>query len=265
MKVVVCVKQVPDSWADKSLQEADATVDRAAVDRVLNDLDEYAVEEALRLQEAHGGPEAVQVVVLSMGPSEAVDSIRKALQMGADSGILVADDALHGTDAMGTSAVLAAVLSAEQPDVLLFGIESTDAKMSVIPAMVAERLALPQLTAAQKVEVDPGARTARIERQTAQGHEIVEASLPAVISVVEKINEPRYPSFKGIMAAKKKPIETRSLADVGVEPSSVGLANAWSKVETFAARPPKPKGTVITDEGDGGSRIAAFLVEQKLI
>jgi electron transfer flavoprotein beta subunit len=265
MKVVVCVKQVPDSWAQKSLRESDSTVDRAAADRVLNDLDEYAVEEALRLQEAHGGPEAVEVVVMSMGPSEAVDSIRKALQMGADSGIHITDDALHGTDAMGTSAVLAAALHAQSADVLLFGIESTDAKMSVIPAMVAERLSLPQLTAAQKVQIDPAARTARIERQTAQGHEVVEASLPAVVSVVEKINEPRYPSFKGIMAAKKKPIETLSLADVGVSAESVGLANAWTRVDSFAARPPKAKGTVITDDGDGGSRIASFLVEQKLI
>jgi electron transfer flavoprotein beta subunit len=265
MKIVVCVKQVPDSWAQKSLRESDSTLDRAATDRVLNDLDEYAVEEALRLQEAHGGPESVQIVVLSMGPAEAIDSIRKALQMGADSGIHVLDDALHGTDALGTSAVLAAAVGRTEADLVVFGIESTDAKMSVIPSMVAERLALPQLTAAQRVAVDPAGRTARIERQTPTGHEVVESSLPAVISVVEKINEPRYPSFKGIMAAKKKPVETLSLADLGVEASAVGLANAWSRVESFAARPPKAKGTVITDEGDGGSRIAAFLVDQKLI
>jgi electron transfer flavoprotein beta subunit len=265
MKVVVCVKQVPDSWAQKSLREVDSTLDRAAADRVLNDLDEYAVEEALRIQEAHGGPEAVEIVVLSMGPVEAVDSIRKALQMGADSGVHITDEALHGTDAMGTSAVLAAAVTAESPDIVMFGIESTDAKMSVIPAMIAERLSLPQLTAAQKVDVDPSAGTARIERQTAQGHEVVEAALPVLISVVEKINEPRYPSFKGIMAAKKKPIETRGLADLGIDASSVGLAHAWTQVDSFAARPPKAKGTIVTDEGEGGSRIAAFLVEQKLI
>ena len=258
MKIVVCVKQVPDSWAEKKLG-SDSTLDRAAADRVLNDLDEYAVEEALKLQESHGA----QVVVLSMGPGEAADSIRKALQMGADSGIHICDDALHGTDALGTSLVLAAALATQNADLILFGIESTDAKMSVIPAMVAERLSLPQLTAAQKVTVDSGAVT--IERQTSSGYDLVRAAMPAVVSVVEKINEPRYPSFKGIMAAKKKEIASKSLADLGVNASSVGLANSWSQVDGFAARPPKSKGTIITDDGDGGARVAAFLSEQKLL
>lgn len=264
MKVVVCVKQVPDSWASKQLRSDDSTLDRAAADRVLNDLDEYAVEEALRIQEAHGA-DNVQVVVLSMGPTEAADSIRKALQMGADSAIHVCDDALHGTDALGTSLVLAAALATQNADLILFGIESTDAKMSVIPAMVAERLSLPQMTAAQKLTVDPAAKTVQIERQTAVGYDVVDSALPAVVSVVEKINEPRYPSFKGIMAAKKKPIDTVSLNDLGVDAGSVGLSNSWSQVASFAARPAKAKGTVITDEGDGGTRIAQFLADQKLL
>ena len=265
MKIVVCVKQVPDSWASKHLRADDSTLDRAGADRVLNDLDEYAVEEALRLQEQHGGQNNVEIVVLSMGPTEAVDSRRKALQMGADSAVHVCDDALHGTDALGTSLVLSAALAAQNPDVILFGIESTDAKMSVIPAMVAQRLSLPHMTAAQKVEIDPTAGSARIERQTAQGYDVVESTLPAVISVVEKINEPRYPSFKGIMAAKKKPIDTLALADLGVDSSHVGLSNSWSQVASFAQRPPKDKGTVITDEGDGGTRVATFLADHKLL
>lgn len=263
MRVVVCVKQVPDSWAEKKLG-ADGTVDRAAADRVLNDLDEYAVEEALRMQEAHGA-DAVEIVALSMGPTEATDALRKALQMGADRAVLVTDPALHGTDAIGTATVLAAALRRLEPDLILCGIESTDAKMSVVPAMLAEVMDLPQATIAQQVNLDPGARTVTVQRQTATGYDVVEAALPAVVSVVEKINEPRYPSFKGIMAAKKKPLEEWSLADVSVDASQVGLAQSWSQVAGVALRPPRSKGTIVTDEGDGGQRIAQFLVEQKLV
>ena len=264
MKIVVCLKQVPDSWANKSLQASDATLDRAAAERVLNDLDEYAVEEALRIQESHGA-DNVEIVVLTMGPSEAQDSLRKALQMGADSAVHICDDALHGTDALGTSLVLAEALNKQNADLVLFGIESTDAKMSVIPAMVSQRLALPHMTAAQKVTIDPAAKTASIERQTSAGYDVVDSALPAVVSVVEKINEPRYPSFKGIMAAKKKNIDTWSLSDIGLDGSSVGLANSWTKVDSFAARPPKEKGTVVTDDGNGGKAIAEFLTAQKLL
>ncbi len=259
MKIAVCVKQVPDTWAEKKLKSDDSTLDRESAEGVLNELDEYAVEEALRLVEAHGG----EAVVVSMGPERAGETVRKALSMGADAGIHVVDDSLHGSDALATSAVLAKALEGRDFDLIIFGSESTDARMSVVPAMVAERLGLPQVTFSQKVEVDGS--TVRAERQTEYGFDSVEASLPAVVSVVEKINEPRYPSFKGIMAAKKKPVETLTLADLGIEPAVVGLSGAWSAVADFAERPPKAAGTVVSDDGQGGARIADYLVEQKFI
>ena len=259
MKIAVCVKQVPDTWAEKKLRADDSTLDREAADGVLNELDEYAVEEALRLQEAHGG----EVVVVSMGPERAGETVRKALSMGADAGIQVTDDVLHGSDALATSAVLAKALEGRGFDLVIFGSESTDARMSVVPAMVAERLGVAQLTFAQKVTVEGS--TVTIERATESGSDTVVGSTPAVVSVVEKINEPRYPSFKGIMAAKKKPVEQLTVADLGLDAGSVGLSAAWSTVEDFAARPAKAAGTVVTDAGDGGVQIAEFLTAQKLI
>ena len=259
MKIAVCVKQVPDTWAEKRLRTEDSTLDRESADGVMNELDEYAVEEALTLVEAHGG----EVVVMTMGPERAAETVRKALSMGADAGLHVSDAGLHGSDAIATSAVLAAVLKDRGFDLVLFGSESTDARMSVIPAMVAERLGWAQLTFAQRVAVD-GA-TVTIDRQTESGYQTITAATPAVVSVVEKINEPRYPSFKGIMAAKKKPVETLTIADAGVDAGAVGAAAAWSHVADFAARPPKAAGTVVTDEGDGGAKIAAYLTEQKFI
>jgi electron transfer flavoprotein beta subunit len=263
MNIVVCVKQVPDTWAEKKLDPKDQTLDRASVDAVINELDEYAVEEALRLAETHGGPGVSKVTALTMGPPGANEVIKKALQMGADEGIHLVDDALHGSDAVATSYALAKVLESIEWDVVIFGSESTDARMSVVPAMVAEQLGRPQLTYSRKVEVD-GA-TIRVERLTDYGHDKVEAALPAVVSVVEKINEPRYPSFKGIMAAKKKPIRTVSVADAGIAADKVGLGAARSAVESFADRPPRQGGTVVKDEGDGGVKIAEFLASQKFI
>jgi len=250
---------VPDTWAEKKLKVDDSTLDREAAEGVLNELDEYAVEEALRLVEAQGG----EVVVVSMGPDRAGETVRKALSMGADAGIHIVDEALHGSDAIATSAALAKALQGRDFDLIVFGSESTDARMSVVPAMVAERLGLPQVTFARKVEVDGS--TIRIERQTEYGFDSVEAPLPAVVSVVEKINEPRYPSFKGIMAAKKKPVESLALADLGLDAAAVGLNGAWSSVATFAERPPKAAGTVVADDGQAGTKIADFLVEQKFI
>jgi electron transfer flavoprotein beta subunit len=259
MNIVVCVKQVPDTWAEKKLNPSDNTLDRDTADAVMNELDEYAVEEALRLKEEHGG----EVTVLSMGPDKAVETIRKALSMGADKAVHVVDDALHGSDAVQTSYALAQALSTLQWDLVVLGSESTDAKMSVIPAMLAERLGRPQLSFATKVEVSDG--TVRIQRLTDYGHDVVEATLPAVVSVVEKINEPRYPSFKGIMAAKKKPLQSLSAADAGIDAGKVGLGNAPTVVAEFAARPPRQAGTVITDEGDGGVKLVEFLASQKFV
>lgn len=259
MKVAVCVKQVPDTWAEKALKAADSTLDRESADGVMNELDEYAVEEALKLVEANGG----EVVVVSMGPERAAETVRKALSMGADSGVHLVDDAFAGSDALATSYALAEILKGRGFDLIVFGSESTDARMSVVPAMVAERLGLAQLTFAQKVDVDGGSVT--IERATETGYDTVTAAMPAVLSVVEKINEPRYPSFKGIMAAKKKPVETLGVGDAGLDASKLGLSASWSKVNDFAARPAKAAGTVVTDEGDGGTKIASYLTEQKFI
>jgi len=259
MKIAVCVKQVPDTWAEKKLDASDKTLDRASVDGVLNELDEYAVEEALQIAEANSG----EVVVVSMGPDKATETVRKALSMGADSAIHLNDDALKGSCALGTSLALSKVLEGRDFDLIIFGSESTDARMSVVPAMVAERLGVAQLTFARKVEVDGS--DVKIERITDYGYDEVSASTPAVISVVEKINEPRYPSFKGIMAAKKKTVETLTIADIGVDAGDVGLAGATSEVLSFEDAPPRAAGTIVTDEGNGGVQIADYLSAQKFI
>jgi electron transfer flavoprotein beta subunit len=264
MNIVVCVKQVPDTWSEKKLAASDSTLDRAATDPVMNEMDEYAVEEALKLQEAHGG----EVTILCMGPDAATETVRKALSMGADKAIHVIDDGLHGSDALATSLALAkAIDKAGGFDLVLLGSESSDARMSVVPAMLAERLGLPQLTFAKEVTIntDDGATKVSIKRLTDDGYQVVEASTPAVVSVVEKINEPRYPSFKGIMAAKKKPVETYGLADLGVDAGEVGTAGAWSKVESFEAAPPRQAGTVVADEGEGADKLLEFLASKKFV
>ena len=259
MNIVVCVKQVPDTEVERTLRPGDGTLDRASVDGVINVLDEYAIEEGLKIAEARGG----EVTILTMGPQKAADSIRKALSMGADKAVHVIDDALAGSDALGTSLVLAEALKSVGFDLVVFGSEATDARTGLVPAMVAERLGVPQLTLASKVDVDGRAVTVR--RVTDDGYAVVSGSLPAVVSVVEKINEPRYPTFKGIMAAKKKPVRVLSLADLAVEAGSVGLAGAATWVEDFAARPPRAAGVVVKDEGDGGVNAAGFLAERKFI
>ena len=263
MNIVVCVKQVPDTWSEKKLDSGDSTLDRAATDPVMNEMDEYAVEEALKIQEASGG----EVTILTMGPDAAAETVRKALSMGADKAIHVLDDGLHGSDAVATSLVLAKALGTLADsggfDLVLLGSESSDARMSVIPAMLAERLGLPQLTFAKEVTVE--GTSVKIKRMTDDGYQAVEASLPAVVSVVEKINEPRYPSFKGIMAAKKKPVTSLTLADAGIDASEVGLANALTSVTEAAPKPPKSGGEKVEDEGDGGDKVAAYLVSQKII
>jgi electron transfer flavoprotein beta subunit len=259
MNIVVCMKQVPDTWSERKLRSADSTLDRDAADGVMNELDEYAVEEGLRLTEAHGG----EVTILTMGPQKAAESIRKALSMGADKALHLLDDALAGSDALATSAALAAALGRIEFDLVILGSESTDARMGVMAAMLSERLGLPQLSFASKVEIDGTDIT--INRQADYGYDQVKASLPAIVSVVEKINEPRYPSFKGIMAAKKKPVETLSAADLGLDAGQVGLGAAATEVVSFADRPPRQAGTVVKDEGDGGVKAAEFLAAQKFI
>jgi electron transfer flavoprotein beta subunit len=259
MKIVVCVKYVPDAQADRRFA-ADNTTDRAGVDGLLSELDEYAVEEALKISEAQGD---TTVTVLTVGPDAASDAVRKALQMGADAGVHVVDDAIHGSDAMATSLVLAKAIGTLEADLVLTGMQSTDGGMSVVPAMVAERLGQPQVTYAGSLEISGG--TVTIEREGDTSTEVITAPLPAVVSVTDQINEPRYPSFKGIMAAKKKPVQTLSLADLGLTPDEVGSSAAWTVVEEITARPPRQAGQKVTDEGDGGVQLAAFLAGAKLV
>jgi electron transfer flavoprotein beta subunit len=259
MNIVVLVKQVPDTWSERTLRAADNILDRDAADAVINELDEYAIEEGLRLAEKHGG----EVTIMSMGPEKAADAIRKALSMGADKAVHVIDEALRGSDGLVTSAVLANVLGRTGFDLVILGSESTDARMGTLAAMLAERLGVPQLSFASLVEIDGSAIT--IHRQADYGYDTVEASLPAVVSVVEKINEPRYPSFKGIMAAKKKPVETLSLSDLGIDASHAGLAASATEVVSFAKRPPRAAGVVVSDDGDGGAKAAEFLAARKFI
>jgi electron transfer flavoprotein beta subunit len=259
MNIVVLMKQVPDTEGDRTLDPNDKTVDRAAVDPVINYIDEFAIEEGLLLKEAHGG----EVTILTVGPERATESIRKALSMGADNAVHVTDEAIHGSDAIATAKVIAKALGSLEWDVVIAGTEATDARGSVVPALLAEVLGVPQLTNARKVTVDGS--TVTIERVTETGYDKVEASTPAVISVAEKINEPRYPSFKGIMAAKSKPIEVKSLSDLGLDAGEVGLANAWSEVVSFENAPPRQAGQTVKDEGDGGAKIADFLASKKLI
>jgi electron transfer flavoprotein beta subunit len=259
LNIVVLVKQVPDTESERRLVPGAGTLDRAAADGVINELDEYAIEEGLRIAEAHGG----EVTILSMGPQKASESIRKALSMGADKAVHVLDDQVAGSDALATSAVLAAALGQVGFDLVIAGAESTDARTGVMAAMLAERLGVPQLTLASKVDVEGSEVTVR--RASDEGVEVVTGSLPAVVSVLEKINEPRYPSFKGIMAAKKKPVQTLTVADLGVSAGQVGLAGSLTEVSDFAARPPRAAGVVVKDEGDGGVKAAAFLAERKFI
>jgi electron transfer flavoprotein beta subunit len=259
VNIVVLVKQVPDSGSERTLDPTDNTVARASSDNVINEMDEYALEEALTLKEAQGG----EVTVLTVGPDSAADAIRKALSMGADKAVHVSDEAIHGSDAMQISAVLAAALQQLEYDLVLCGAEATDSQMSVMPALLSERLGVPQLSGARKLTVEGG--IAKIERQTDGGYWAVEAPLPAIVSTWDTINEPRYPSFKGIMAAKKKPVQSRSLADLGVDASAVGLANATTQVLDFAGRPPKGEGVKVTDEGDGAQKLVDFLASQKIV
>jgi electron transfer flavoprotein beta subunit len=259
MNIVVCVKYVPDASADRSFDAADHTVDRASVDGLLSELDEYAVEEALKIRDAGDG----EVTVLTVGPEQASQAIRKALQMGADRGVQVLDEAVHGSDSVGTSLILAKALAKLDYDLVLCGMASTDGSMGVVPAMLAERLGVPQLTFASEVTVDGS--MVRIRRDGDAATETIEAAMPLVLSVTDQINEPRYPSFKGIMAAKKKPMETYSLSDLGVESAEVGLEAAWTRVLSHEARTPRSAGTVVTDEGEGAARLVEFLAGQRFL
>jgi electron transfer flavoprotein beta subunit len=265
MNIVVCVKYVPDATADRRFED-DNTVDRVGVDGLLSELDEYAVEQALQVKEKLG--DDTEVTVLSVGPEQATDAIRKALQMGADKGVHVVDDAIAGSDALATSLVLAEAVkkigSDSSWDLVVCGMASTDGSMGVVPAMLAERLDVPAVTLGSEIEVD--ATTVRIRRDGDAATETIEGTLPLVLSVTDQSGEARYPSFKGIMAAKKKPVESWSLGDLGVDAELVGLSAAWSRVESTEARPPRTQGEVVTDEdGSGATALVEFLASKKFI
>jgi electron transfer flavoprotein beta subunit len=260
MNIVVCVKYVPDATADRHF-EGDNTVDRVGVDGLLSELDEYAVEQALQLKEKNEGTE---VTVLTVGPEQAIDAVRKGLQMGADKGVHVQDEAIAGSDALATSLVLAEAIKKLDYDLVVCGMASTDGTMGVVPAMLAERLGLPQVTFGSVIEMQ--GKEVRIKRDGDTATEIIGGTAPLVLSVTDQSGEARYPSFKGIMAAKKKPVETWSLADLGVDAAQVGLSVAWTQVEDTAARPPRTKGEIVTDEdGSGAKALAEFLASKKFI
>ncbi|MBA0125019.1 electron transfer flavoprotein subunit beta/FixA family protein [Haloechinothrix sp. YIM 98757] len=259
--IVVLVKQVPDTYSERKLTETDHTLDRESADAVLDEINERAVEEALKIKEAGEG----EVTVLCVGPDRATDAIRKALSMGADKAVHVSDEALHGSDLVATSRVIAAAIGKlDSVDLVIAGNEASDGRGGAVPAVVAELLGLPQLTHAHHLAVEGS--TVKVDRETAdEGITHLEANLPALVSVTEKINEPRYPSFKGIMAAKKKPVETYTVADLGIDAGEVGLANAWSAVQSASPKPPRQAGERVEDDGEGGTKIAEYLVGQKLV
>jgi len=263
MNIVVCVKYVPDATADRHF-ESDNTVDRKGVPGLLSELDEYAVEQALQLKEKADGDD-VEVTALTVGPEDAAEAIKKALQMGADKGIHVVDDAIAGSDYLATSQVLAAAIQKiGDVDVVLCGMASTDATGSVVPAMLAERLDLPQVTLGSVIESQ--GKEFRIKRDGDTATEVIGATAPLVLSVTDQSGEARYPSFKGIMAAKKKPLDTWSLSDIGVDADKVGLDAAWSAVEGTEERPPRSQGEIVTDEdGSGATALVEFLASKKFI
>ncbi len=264
MNIVVCVKYVPDATADRHF-ESDNTVDRVGVPGLLSELDEYAVEQALQLKEKAGEGDDVEVTALTVGPEDASEAIKKALQMGADKGVHVVDDAIAGSDYLATSQVLAAAIEKiGDVDVVMCGMASTDATGSVIPAMIAERLDLPQVTLGSVIESQ--GNQFRIKRDGDTSTEVIGATAPLVLSVTDQSGEARYPSFKGIMAAKKKPLDTWSLSDLGVEADKVGLDAAWTAVEGTEERPPRTQGEIVTDEdGSGATALVEFLASKKFI
>src|ERR1700692_2572555 len=263
--IVVLIKQVPDTWSERKLKDDDYTLDRGAADAVLDEINERAVEEALLIKEteAANGTEST-VTLLTAGPQRATEAIRKALSMGADKAVHLLDDGMQGSDLVQTGWALARALGTiEGTELVIAGNEATDGVGGAVPAVIAEYLGLPQLTHLRKVSVEGGKVTG--ERETDDGVFTLEATLPAVVSVTEKINEPRFPSFKGIMAAKKKEVATLTLAEIGVEGDDVGLANAGSKVLRAQPKPPKTAGRKVEDDGEGGGKIAQYLVSQKII
>jgi electron transfer flavoprotein beta subunit len=258
MKIVVLAKHVPDATGERTFA-ADGTVDRASSDGLLSELDEYAVEQALQIADEL---DDVEVVVMTLGPEDAADAIKRALQMGASAAVHIIDDAVHGSDALATSAILAEAIKKAAPDLVICGMASTDGTMGVVPAMIAERLSWPAATLGATLSVADDQVSIRRDDDVASL--TIEASLPAIVSVTDQSGEARYPSMRGILAAKKKPVESWTLADLGIEPTSVGLNSARSKVLQTSPRPGKEPGRVVEEE-DGVPALIDFLAAGKYI
>lgn len=262
MKIVVCAKHVPDIQSDRGFA-SDGRVDRDRGDGTVNEVDENALEAARRIAEAAPAGE-VEVVVVTMGPAEAVDAVRRGLQIGADRGVHVCDDALAGSDVFATARVLAAaVRRIGEVDLVLMGIAALDSLTSLLPAALAEELDLPALTIATELTVTAG--TARVRRELEHAVEVLEAPLPALVSVTDSINTPRFPNFQAIMAARSKPVETWSLADLDIDPATVGTAAARTQVLEVAPLPPREQEVLDSNQdGAAGIRLAEFLVGRGL-
>src|SRR5438477_3524144 len=258
MKIAVCVKQVPEAQA-KRIDSSTKRLDRSG-EAALNAFDANAIEEALRIKDAGGDGE---VVLVSLGPEKALDALRKGLAMGADRAVLVNDAAAEGSDLVATSLALAKALEREQADVILFGQQSSDSDGAVLWAAVADRLQRPFVSQAADLTLSDG--KVRVKRQTEFGYDVIAAPLPAVVAVSDAINEPRYPSLKGIMGAKKKPQETLNAADLGLDASALG--ESGSKTEVLALNdPPARSDTVkIEDDGSAAEKIVEFLAEKRFV
>ena len=258
MKIAVCVKQVPDATVHKRIDPSTKRLDRSG-EATLNPTDLNAVEEALRIKEAQGG----EVVLVSLGPEKAVDSLRKALAMGADRAVLVTDEAAAGSDLLGTTRALAGALEREAADLVLFGQSSGDGDGAVLWAAVADRLRRPLISQVASLSAEGGTVTGK--RQTEHGYDVISAPLPAIVAVSDAINEPRYPSLKGIMGAKTKPQETLSLADVGVDAGDAGEAGAKTIVLELGPPPSRGDQVKIEDDGSAAQKVLDLVVERKLL
>jgi electron transfer flavoprotein beta subunit len=256
VKIAVCVKHVPEGSA--RIDPSSKRLDRSG-EGALNHFDANAVEEALRLK----SDSDAEVVVLSLGPAKAADSLRKALAMGADRAVLVSDDAAAGSDLVATSRLLSAALAKESPDLVLFGQQASDADGAVLWAAVAERLQRPVVSQAAELSLADG--TLRVKRQTEFGYDVIEAPLPAVVAVSDAINEPRYPSLKGIMGAKKKPFDTLSLADLGVDAQEAGEQGSRTTVTALGHPPSRGAARKIDDDGNAAQQNLDFLAEKRLV
>jgi len=259
MKVAVCVKQIPDPADPGALDPSTKTLKRD-MKLILDESDSYGVEMALQLVDAAGGGE---VTLVSMAPNSEVNGLRTALAMGADKAILISDEALAGSDALGTAKILAAAIARAEPDLVLAATESSDGYTGTVPEQIAELMGLPSVTFAKSIEAADGG--VKVQRQTEAGYDDVTCPMPCLISVTAGVVEPRYPSFKGIMAAKSKPVDEVTCADLGIDTGSVGWAGAGQEIIAVEEAPVRDAGEIIEDEGEAYQRIVAFLDELKVI